>query len=230
MSALSETIAALLPPPSSSMVRPSLEETLSAILRPVLTEPVKEMSGTLGSEASISPISTPGPATIVKMGGCRFLLHHLRHGPHYHYGGKHSLVEGFQITVSPTVAAMNEFQDHTEAGKLKAVITPTGPPGGATAHRACGAASRLPWSGHTPAWIARGRSQRYRSSPVSRPAPSVIVLPTSRVTTRPSMSLSSLSLSPIFLISCPPLGRRPLPPLLECPGRGLHCILVSSGI
>ena len=37
--------------------------------------------------------------------------------------------DGFQITVSPHTRAINAFQDHTATGKLKAVITPTGPSG-----------------------------------------------------------------------------------------------------
>ena len=37
--------------------------------------------------------------------------------------------DGFQTTVSPQTAAMAAFQDHTATGKLKAVMTPTGPSG-----------------------------------------------------------------------------------------------------
>ena len=39
------------------------------------------------------------------------------------------LLEGFQITVSPAIAAMNAFHAHTATGKLKAEITPTAPKG-----------------------------------------------------------------------------------------------------
>ncbi len=37
--------------------------------------------------------------------------------------------DGFHTSVSPQTAAMAEFHDHTATGKLKAVITPTGPRG-----------------------------------------------------------------------------------------------------
>ena len=37
-----------------------------------------------------------------------------------------ALLEGFHITESPQTAAINEFHDHTDEGKLKAEITPTG--------------------------------------------------------------------------------------------------------
>ncbi|SVD43816.1 uncharacterized protein METZ01_LOCUS396670, partial [marine metagenome] len=35
--------------------------------------------------------------------------------------------DGFQIVVFPQMAAMNAFQLQTATGKLKALITPTGP-------------------------------------------------------------------------------------------------------
>ena len=37
--------------------------------------------------------------------------------------------DGFQITVSPAIAAIKAFQAHTATGKLKAEITPTIPSG-----------------------------------------------------------------------------------------------------
>ena len=37
--------------------------------------------------------------------------------------------EGFHTTGSPQTMAMAKFQDHTATGKLKALITPTGPSG-----------------------------------------------------------------------------------------------------
>jgi hypothetical protein len=37
--------------------------------------------------------------------------------------------DGFQTSVSPHTAAIAEFHDQTAAGKLNAVITPTGPSG-----------------------------------------------------------------------------------------------------
>ena len=42
---------------------------------------------------------------------------------------KKALEEGFQITVSPAINAIMAFHDQTATGKLKAVITPTGPSG-----------------------------------------------------------------------------------------------------
>ncbi len=38
-------------------------------------------------------------------------------------------LDGFQIIVSPQTAAISAFQLHTATGKLKAVMTPTGPSG-----------------------------------------------------------------------------------------------------
>ena len=38
-------------------------------------------------------------------------------------------LEGFQMSVSPHTEATRAFHDHTATGKLKAVMTPTGPSG-----------------------------------------------------------------------------------------------------
>jgi hypothetical protein len=56
---------------------------------------------------------------------------------------------GFQTSESPQTAASIAFQPHTAHGKLKAVITPTGPSGRYCSFMMCSARSLgivMPWS------------------------------------------------------------------------------------
>ena len=62
MSASFMTTTALLPP-SSRMVRPNRGDTVAATLRPMLVEPVNEISGNFGSSSMRWPTARPGPTT-----------------------------------------------------------------------------------------------------------------------------------------------------------------------
>ncbi len=71
--------------------------------------------------------------------------------------------DGFQITVSPATRAIIAFQAQTATGKLKAVMTPTGPSG-------CHCSARR-WSGRS---LAIDSPYSCRLSPTAKSQMSII--------------------------------------------------------
>ena len=143
-SAFALTITALLPP-SSSRHRPSRPATAEATRRPTAVEPVNETSGIRRSAASRAPISPP-PTTRLKTperpwsSMTRFAI---RCTASAHSG---ACSDGFQISGSPQTAATAAFHDQTAIGKLKAVMTATGPSG---CH-----CSNIRWPGRSEAMVS----------------------------------------------------------------------------
>ena len=128
MSALSETMEQLLPP-SSSIARPILLATFSYMVLPVFVDPVNDTSLSLGSLDIHSPPSDPLLATGENICGAPSLSRTLEMTFITPTAAREALVDGFHTTVSPHTAATMAFQDHTEDGKLKALITAMGPSG-----------------------------------------------------------------------------------------------------
>ena len=94
------------------------------------TLPVAETSGMRRSCISASPIVGPEPATRFRMPSGRSLPFSTGHiSCSAAMALRAAFEDGFQTTVSPHTRAIKAFQDHTASGKLKAVITPTGPSG-----------------------------------------------------------------------------------------------------
>ena len=127
-SASSMTISALLPP-SSSSDRPRRCATAVPTLSPMLHEPVAEISGTLRSLISVSPISDPEPMIRLKTPSKPEPSMTLEVKAVVAIDANGTFEDGFQITVSPHTAARVEFHAHTATGKLNAEMTPTGPSG-----------------------------------------------------------------------------------------------------
>ena len=91
--------------------------------------PVAEMSGTRRSASKLSPTSEAEPTTRLNTPGqpCASITRlQICCTAAAHSG---TLWDGFQISGSPHTAATAAFQAHTATGKLKAVMTPTGPSG-----------------------------------------------------------------------------------------------------
>ena len=122
------TIAALLPPNSSS-IRPIRVATRGATARPIRSEPVALTSATAGLSTSASPPSAPAITTWLRCGGesQSAAARSSRAAQASAVSGVVS--DGFHTTVSPHTSATAVFHDHTATGKLNAVITPTTPSG-----------------------------------------------------------------------------------------------------
>ena len=113
--------------------------------------------------------------------------------------------EGFQTTGSPQTRATAVFQDHTAAGKLKALITPTTPSG-------C-QVSISRWPGRSDGMV---RPYSWRDSPTAKsqmstiswisPRASEVIFPTSRLTSVARSSLCSVSSSAQRFTSAPRVG------------------------
>ena len=123
------TMAALLPP-SSSSVRPKRAATLGPRARPMAVLPVALTSGISAWLASCSPASRR-PITSCEMAagaaGISAITSLMIRCSASAVSGVFS--EGFHSTVSPQTSASAAFQHQTAIGKLKAVMTPTGPSG-----------------------------------------------------------------------------------------------------
>ena len=113
--------------------------------------------------------------------------------------------DGFQMVMSPQIAAMKLFQAHTATGKLNAEMTPTMPSG---CH-----CSYMRWPGRSECMV-RPYSWRDRptaNSPMSiisctSPSPSGLDLPISSATSEPSASLWVRSASAHRRIASPRRG------------------------
>ena len=128
-SALGATIAALLPP-SSSSERPSRAAIRGASSLPICVEPVAETSGIRGSSASWTARSAPPITSSASPSGTPPNRSAARSNSDMHASAVSGVrSDGFQITGSPQTKASAAFQLHTATGKLKALITATGPSG-----------------------------------------------------------------------------------------------------
>ncbi len=204
-SALGATIAALLPP-SSRSDRPRRDEIRGAIALPIAVEPVAETSGIRSSSASWTARSAPPITSSNSPSGV---------SPKRAAARSRSAVvaiavsgvrsEGFQITGSPQTSASAAFQLQTATGKLKALITATGPSGCHVSVSRCPGRSEA---------IERPYSWRERPTAKSQmsiiswtsPRPSWEIFPTSSVTSAPSASFSLRSSSPSRRTSSPRRG------------------------
>ncbi len=92
-------------------------------------EPVNDTSGRRPSPSMRSPITDPGPTSRLNTPSASWsaATGATRCCTATAHSGTGSA--GFQMTGSPHTAASAAFQDQTATGKLKAVMTPTGPSG-----------------------------------------------------------------------------------------------------
>ena len=182
---------------------------------PMTVEPVAETSGSRGSSASWRARSAPPMTTSSSPSGASPNAAAARRSSDWQasaVSGVRSL--GFHTTGSPHTSASAEFQLHTATGKLKALITPTGPSGCQVSSMRCPGRSDA---------IVRPNSCRERPTARSQmsiiswtsPRPSCAILPVSSVTSAPSASFSRRSSSPNRRASSPRRGSRDVAPLLE---------------
>ena len=136
---------------------------------------------------------------------------------------------GFQTTGSPHTSARAEFQLQTATGKLKAVITATGPSGCQVSSIRCPGRSEA---------IVRPNS--CRDSPTARsqmsiisctsPRPSCAILPVSSVTSAPSASFSRAQLLAEQPHELAAAGRGDVAPGLERGGGALDGGVRAGGV
>ena len=126
-------------PPSSRSDRPSRAATVWATARPIRTEPVAEISGIRRGGGQGLPDVGPGTDdhaehAVRGLGHFRQRAAAIAWQAMAHRG---VFSDGFQTTASPQTRASIAFQAQTATGKLKAVITPTGPRGCHCSARRC---------------------------------------------------------------------------------------------
>ena len=203
-SALALTMAALLPP-SSSSERPNRPATRGPTARPIRVEPVALSRATPGWSTRASPTSGPpirtcdrsvgAPTSAMARARIAWLASDV--------SGVSS--DGFHTTGSPHTSATAVFQDQTAAGKLKALMTPTTPSGCQVSISRCPGRSD---------GIVRPYSCRERPTAKSQmsiiswtsPRASEVILPTSRLISVARSSLCSASSSPSRLTRAPRAG------------------------
>ena len=129
LTAEEQTIVALFPP-SSSSTRPNRWATRGPTARPIAVDPVAETSATRGSSTSASPMFR-SPWTIwTSPSGASPKRSRARPTSCITSSAQSGVFSlGFQITGSPQTSARAAFQAHTATGKLKALMTSTGPSG-----------------------------------------------------------------------------------------------------
>ena len=127
-SALGPTIAALLPP-SSSSTRPNRPATRGPTARPIRVEPVALSSATSGWSTSASPTSAPPMSSCERPSGAPISAMACASTAWQASDVSGVSSDGFQTTGSPQTRATAVFHDQTAAGKLKALMTPTAPIG-----------------------------------------------------------------------------------------------------
>mmetsp|Transcript_10278 Transcript_10278/g.24590 ORF Transcript_10278/g.24590 Transcript_10278/m.24590 type:complete len:218 (-) Transcript_10278:358-1011(-) len=193
-------------PPSSRIVRPKRECTISDTRRPISVEPVKDSSVRRLSLIRRSPTVRPGPVTMVRTPGGTPLRSSTLPISLVRAAVTRQVEEApFQMLVLPQMSDSAMFQPHTATGKLNAVITPTLPSGFQHSRRE---------------WVARSlgitwplmqrlrptaRSQMSMNSCTS-PMPSARILPISSETSSPRGSTYLRSSSPIWRTISPRLG------------------------
>ena len=122
------TIAALLPPSSSSAL-PNRCATRGPTCWPIRTEPVALTSATRGSSTRSSPISRPPWTSRLRSRGAPTSAAARSISAWHAIAVSGVSSEGFHTTVSPQTSATAVFHAHTATGKLNAVMTPTTPSG-----------------------------------------------------------------------------------------------------
>ena len=127
-SALGATIAALLPPSSSSS-RPKRPATRGATARPIRVEPVTDTSATRGSSTSAWPAAGPPRTSWDSAAGAPTRRAASATSAWQASAVSRVFSDGFQTTGSPQTSARAEFHDHTATGKLNAETMPTTPSG-----------------------------------------------------------------------------------------------------
>ena len=95
----------------------------------MLTEPVAEIIGKRRSAASGAPTAWRSPIARFQIGGASFAARTCCAIRVTAIAESGACSEGFQSVESPQTAAIIAFQAQTATGKLKAVMTPTGPSG-----------------------------------------------------------------------------------------------------
>ena len=97
---------------------------------PICVEPVAETSGIRGSSASWTARSAPPMTSSASPSGTPPKRSAARSNSDMHASAVSGVrSDGFQITGSPQTKASAAFQLQTATGKLKALITATGPSG-----------------------------------------------------------------------------------------------------
>ena len=199
------TIIALLPP-SSRIVRPSREATTGASALPMRVEPVADTSGTRASAASCSPMLRPPWTTCDRPAGASPNRSRARSNSFCVAKAVRGVFsDGFQTTLSPQTIARAAFHAQTATGKLKALITPTGPSGCQVSIIRCPGRSEAIVSPYNWRESPTAKSQMSIISWTS-PRPSCTILPASSVTSLPKACLLARSSSPNRRISSPRLG------------------------
>ena len=217
-SALGATMAALLPPSSSSSL-PNRLATRGAMVRPIRVEPVAETSATRGSSTSAWPTSAPPSTSWLTAAGAPTRSAAWLSSAWQASAVSRVFSDGFQTTGSPQTSAIAVFQDQTATGKLNAEMTPTTPSG---CH-----CSIIRWPGRSVAMVL---PNSWRDSPTARsqmsiisctsPRPSEVILPASIETSAPRSSLCSRSNSP---------SSRTRPPRTGA-GTSRHCWNASAAL
>ena len=104
--------------------------TLGPTWRPMAVLPVALISGTRGSSTSCSPISRPPIRTESRPSGASPNVFSARSNNAWQASAVNGVFsDGFHTTGSPQTSDRAVFQLHTATGKLKALMTPTGPSG-----------------------------------------------------------------------------------------------------
>ena len=116
-------------PPNSNMVFPKRVETTELTWRPMAVEPVKEIRGKRPSCNIFSPTIDPRPITVEKIPEYPFFSMTVLQIFCTAMAHNGAVEDGFQIVVSPQIAAINAFHAQTATGKLNAEITPIAPKG-----------------------------------------------------------------------------------------------------
>ena len=128
-SALSLTIAALLPP-SSRIVLAKRDAATCPTARPIAVLPVAETSAMRGSATNVAPISHAPMTTCESPSGASSKsLSTLSSKACVANAVSGVFSDGFQITLLPHTSASAAFHAQTATGKLNALMISTGPSG-----------------------------------------------------------------------------------------------------
>ena len=116
-------------PPSSSSERPMRCATRSPTMRPTLVEPVKLISGMRWSSTKLCAMSVPASLNRKNRSGKPAAFSASLQIFIDAIADSGVFGDGFQIEMSPQIAARNAFHAHTATGKLNALMMPTRPSG-----------------------------------------------------------------------------------------------------
>jgi len=116
-------------PPSSSRLRPRRRATRSATVRPTSVEPVKLIRATRLSSTNCRASSVPASLIRKNRSGKPASASAALQIFWVAMAVSGVLLDGFQMQMSPQIAARKAFHDHTATGKLNALMIPTSPIG-----------------------------------------------------------------------------------------------------